>query len=93
MNNQEKTKSSVFLNPDDQTLVDAEELPYQHILKEPSTKRKRSKNTLFELHSTFEDLAEIKKKINDGEIKGHFWELKSHKNGKHQTLFMRIIKK
>ncbi|RMZ96808.1 hypothetical protein BpHYR1_015748 [Brachionus plicatilis] len=35
VNNHEQIESSesVRLNPDDQTLVDAEELPYQHILK------------------------------------------------------------
>ncbi|RNA04235.1 Retrovirus-related Pol poly from transposon [Brachionus plicatilis] len=42
-----KSSESVLLNPDEQTLVVAEELPYQQILKKPSTKSKMSKNKLF----------------------------------------------
>lgn len=55
-----QTHESVLLNPDDHTLDNVNELPYDQILKDPSTKQNRNKYILFDLHSSFDDLKAIK---------------------------------
>lgn len=86
MDNQSQTRSSesVLLNPEDETLNDADDrLPYDKILKDVN-ERKRGKNINYEIPFTFDNLKSMEERIKRGEIKGDFWERKNFdkKNGK-----------
>lgn len=77
---QTKSSESVLLNPEDETLNDAESFPYQKVLKE-SNKRIRGKNIEFKLPEFFDNFKEMESKVQNGEINGNFWELKSKQDG------------
>ena len=83
MTSESKSRESELLDPVDDTLDDVEN-EYDQVLKSPKTKKIRGKAILYELHSTFDDFQEIKKRVEDGLVKGNTMVFKKQADNKYR---------
>ncbi|RNA13895.1 hypothetical protein BpHYR1_014029 [Brachionus plicatilis] len=90
MENDPKTVSneSVLMNPDDDTLVDAENLV---VLKQSDTKKRRA-NIEYEFFCSYDNYNEFVEKIVRGEVKGKNLQFK-HQNGEKYSFYCRYLSK
>lgn len=90
MENDPKTVSneSVLMNPDDDTLVDAENVV---VLKQSDTK-KRGANIEYEFFCSYDNYNEFVEKIVRGEVKGKYLQFK-HQNGEKYRFYCRYLSK